>query len=81
MLEYPRDPNLPPGTWNLWTTGKRRVLFSCPKCGDTGLLDHAVASDGSVTPSVQCTKPGCGFHENIRLSGWDSEPLELPSAG
>lgn len=78
MLEYPKDPNLPPGTWNLWTTGKRRVLFSCPKCGQTGLLNHEIADDGTVTPSVQCPKTGCGFHEMIRLSGWSPEIIIQP---
>jgi predicted RNA-binding Zn-ribbon protein involved in translation (DUF1610 family) len=70
MVECPRNQELPPGTWNLWKTGKRGILFSCPKCGDVGLLDHAIADDGEVTTLVQCPKLGCGFHDRIKLLDW-----------
>ena len=36
-----------------------------------GLIsDHAIAEDGTVSPSVVCTQEGCGWHEYIRLEGW-----------
>lgn len=70
MVNCPKDPTLGRGTWNLWTTGKKKILFSCPKCGEVGLLNHEVADDGKVTPSVQCMKLGCGFHDMITLDGW-----------
>lgn len=73
MLECSKDTMLQPGTWNLWTTGKRRILFSCPKCGQVALLDHEISGDGTVTPSVECAKPGCSFHDDIRLVGWATE--------
>lgn len=78
MVDCQKDPNLAPGTWNLWTTGKRRILFCCPKCNQTGLLNHEIADDGTVTPSVQCPETGCGFHEMIKLVGWEPErpPME-----
>lgn len=75
MLECPKDPTLQPGTWNLWTTGKRKVLFSCPRCNLVALLAHEIAPDGSVSPSVQCPKEGC-FHDTIRLMGWVEEISE-----
>lgn len=70
MVRCPKDPALMRGTWNLWTTGKKRVLFACPKCSEVGLLDHDIADDGKVSPSVQCTKLGCGFHDDVILEGW-----------
>ncbi len=75
-MEYRKDPELPPGTWNLWSTGKRRVLFACPVCGDVGLLNHEIADDGTVTPSVQCPALYCTFHEMIKLAGWVPERNE-----
>lgn len=38
--------------------------------GHALLLDHEIADDGTVTPSVECPIEGCGFHENVRLIGW-----------
>lgn len=39
--------------------------------GHEGLIsDHAIAEDGTVSPSVVCTEEGCGWHEYIRLDGW-----------
>lgn len=76
MVDCVKDPTLQPGTWNLWTTGKKRVLFACPLCGNVGLLDHEIAADGKVTPSVQCMKDGCSFHDMIRLLGWVPQPEE-----
>jgi hypothetical protein len=71
MSEYPMgDPNAPlqPGTWKKWG---QQVLFCCPLCKNAGLLDHQIAADGTVTPSVQCATHGCTFHENgVKLRGW-----------
>ena len=73
MVECKKDAELQPGTWNLWVTGKRRVLFACPLCGDVGLLNHEIADDGIVTPSVQCPNIACTFHEMIKLLEWTPE--------
>lgn len=70
MVNCPKDPTLAPGTWNLWTTGKRRILFACPKCGEVALLEHAITGDGNVIRDVQCIKLGCGFRDHIKLEGW-----------
>lgn len=32
---------------------------------------HAVAPDGTVSPSDVCPAQGCGFHEFVRLDGWE----------
>ena len=32
--------------------------------------DHAIAEDGTVTPSLDCPEDGCAFHEFVKLEGW-----------
>jgi hypothetical protein len=48
----------------------RSVLVRCPGCGQIATLDHDVADDGTVTPSLVCPVEGCNFHEFVRLDGW-----------
>ena len=73
------------------SNGKRHAIIICPKCkselflGDNGARLHHIADDGTVTPSVVCTKdlgeavPGhtpcyvCGWHEHIKLIGWKGD--------
>lgn len=69
-MDLKKDPGLFPGTWNLWTTGKRRVLFACPICGDVGLINQEIKDDGTVTSSVQCPRLYCSFNEPVRLLEW-----------
>lgn len=66
---YPRG--LGKGTWGLRVLdGGPVAVFNCPGCGITAYLEeHAVDSEGFVTPSVVCPS-NCGFHEFIQLKGW-----------
>lgn len=58
------------GRWGGWRAGtETRIMISCPQCGTVAGLDHDIASDGTVTPSVICPI-GCGFHDHVRLSMW-----------
>ena len=43
----------------------------CAK-GHVAFLDsgHAIADDGTVTPSLVCPEDGCDFHEFVKLEGW-----------
>lgn len=57
-----------------WTKipGDRRstAKFICPICQtEEALYDHAIGSDGNVTPIVSCSS-GCGFNAHIKLEGW-----------
>jgi hypothetical protein len=47
--------------------GVVNVIVRCPN-GHIGVLDHEIADDGTVTPSVQC--PRCSWHESVKLDGW-----------
>jgi hypothetical protein len=60
------------GEWRLLKArGKLSAMVRCPKCGlEASLLDHEIAADGTVTPSMQCPKDGCDFHETVLLEGW-----------
>ena len=61
------------GTWKglRLEDGGRSASFTCPICGQTGVLvDHEIKDDGSVHPSVVCPTEGCSFHEYIQLEGW-----------
>lgn len=52
--------------------GAGNWLFACPKCGLVGYLDHTVTillDRISISPSIECPNPECGFHEVV--SGWE----------
>ena len=57
-----------PGTWRA-VRSDTAVRVSCPRCGYDAELDHAIAPDGTVTPSLDCPG-GCGFHEHVKLTGY-----------
>lgn len=49
-----------------------QYVLACPKCGLIAYLDHNVAIELdriSISPSVECPNPNCGFHEVI--TGWE----------
>lgn len=57
------------GRWRpVLLDGERTARIACPSCGTLGLLDHEIAEDGAVSPSVVCPRDGCGWHEWIRQS-------------
>lgn len=65
----------PPLTWRPWNGPSGNlvmVMFTCSE-GHIGSLNHDIDRDGVVTPSVQCSEPGCTFHENIQLEGWEGK--------
>ena len=59
-----------PGWWRLMVGGRWAVWLVCSAGHAGSLMDHDIASDGTVSPSVQCPVVGCGFHETIRLVDW-----------
>lgn len=54
-----------PQTWR--PLGKSAYIV-CPNGHGASLLDHKIAWDGNVSPSVVCPEDGCGFHAIIQFS-------------
>lgn len=75
MLEVPMidltkiEPRL---GWQMQSNGDVLVRGQCGHVCELEIRPtaYSVAKDGSVSPSVQCPKDGCAFHETIRLLGW-----------
>ena len=45
------------------------VIAKCPECSSELPLQHEIAADGTITPSLDC--PACPFHQaGVRLEGW-----------
>jgi len=49
----------------------REPCIGCPICGCHAALDHDVADDGTVTPSLVCPQDDCSFHDWGILEDWD----------
>lgn len=65
------DPQEKSGCWRrLRVSGKQTASISCPECGNVAWLDHDIADDGTVTPSLVCPEEACSFHEWVKLEGW-----------
>lgn len=72
----------PPLSWKPFRDidGSTGAIFTCTN-GHTGTLvspsrpeDHHTIDDGGVvSPSVVCPEDGCGFHDHVRLVGWEAE--------
>jgi hypothetical protein len=65
---------LPRGAWKPWVNGPgfvRTAAVRCPVCSALFCLaDHRIGAEGTVSPSIVCPY-GCGFHEFVRLAGWE----------
>ncbi len=78
MIEAPRFEE-PPGPWwrPVWVsihkgvTGRWSASFMCPNGHYGTLMEHEIAPDGIVNPSVDCPVDGCDFHDHVRLMGWE----------
>lgn len=81
MIILPRVARFGPAWWP-WVHSLRgeppRVVphfdganITCGGCGrGIALCNHTIAADGTVSPSVVCPHPGCGWHVFLRLDGW-----------
>ena len=52
-----------------WWKFGGRIYVTCPGPGEGLPLDHDIASDGRVSPSLDC--PLCEYHEFVELADWD----------
>lgn len=74
-LKYDEAAGLVPGTWT--PLGVDNAMVTCQNDREhvATLSDHKIDENGVVTPSLVCPVEGCGFHEWVRLQGWN-EPLQ-----
>ena len=62
--------------WQYWKSSVgEKVTLVCPDCGKGYDLDHDVAANGVVSPSVDCPAAACSFHDNVTLVGWRAGPV------
>jgi hypothetical protein len=62
---------LPKGTYRRlgrYQSSEHTAIIACADCGEESILDHDIAPDGTITPSVEC--PACKWHVHGRLIGW-----------
>lgn len=52
------------------TIGRFKASMTCPNGHGLTLRNHSIAVTGEVSPSVICPRPGCSFHEFVRLERW-----------
>jgi hypothetical protein len=55
-----------------WWRSNEQVWTTCDQ-GHAASLDHEIAADGSVNPSVVCPEKECDFHEFVILEDWKNE--------
>lgn len=76
VIRLERSSERPPprGTWlAILIDGVRSARVTCLDCGKSYALDHEIAADGTVTPSVACPTDGCKWHVHIVLDGWSDD--------
>lgn len=72
MITAKQNNDYLPGTWKgLQTKRGRKASFTDPKGHTLSLASYTIGKDGRVHPSVLCSRLGCGFHEFVKLEGWD----------
>lgn len=67
-----------PLTWRKLKLANGRISATiiCPNKHYGALINHEILEDGTVQPSVVCPIQGCGFHDNIKLEGWDRDETQ-----
>lgn len=68
MIVLPYSPEGDPS--GSWRHGLGGAVVTCPGCQEERALDHDVAADGTVTPSLDCPTKGCSFHDHVQLANW-----------
>lgn len=54
-----------------WSGGNPSADLCCLKCGGIGSLrSHSIDNIGRVSPSVDCPRADCTFHDYVQLAGW-----------
>lgn len=80
MMTFLQNDDHKPKTWKIekliGLKPRKSVSFTCPN-GHIYMLDkYQIQANGIVLPMVLCPADGCGFHEFIKLHGWNPEGLK-----
>lgn len=83
MITIKRDKKLAPRTWNggVRPDGTLTASVCCPNGHISSLSDHTIDDKGKVHPSLICPWPGCDFHEDVKLDGWNPVQNNAPEDG
>ena len=68
----PYHPEAPRPCWGT-TLSKDDGWKVVVKCGNghvASLINHAIAQDGTVDPSLDCPEAGCPWHFHVQLQDW-----------
>jgi hypothetical protein len=68
-VAHRRSHEDPKPAWGVDAGGS--LFVRCGGCGVCAGLDHEVAPDGTVAPSLVC--PDCGWHVMATLEGWQGQ--------
>lgn len=68
LVVFQKHSECAPGTWWWIKDDTSGPTVSCRKCQKLHGLNHLVKADGTVDPSLLCTR--CGDHVNGKLDGW-----------
>lgn len=63
-----------PLTWHLEhgnVPGTMLPVMVCDQGHESTIRTHSVGAGGIVRPSSVCPVDGCGFHQWVKLEGWD----------
>lgn len=63
------DTPAPLTWWPVTQDGKTIPIVVCGN-GHYAYLDHDIADDGVISPSLVCSEYGCDFHVFGKLEGW-----------
>lgn len=73
LRQWRSDDPPAPLTWKAChpqTVAIFKAEMTCERGHSVSLRAHAIASDGTVNPSVVCLSPNCDFHYFVKLEGW-----------
>lgn len=54
----------------IYCRGVTTVRVQCPKCHLWADLDHDIDDAGNITPSLDCARETCDFHDHAQLVEW-----------
>lgn len=81
MTEIPHGRMGVKGTWDASVVRRHSgdpikiATLCCPNCGrDISLTGKDIGKDGIVAGDLVCQREGCGWKDEVRLSGW-GDPL------